>query len=145
MELLRSLNIRVKIWPMPVEIQNPIRFDLDVTHCAYDPAYAHRFWRILTTLDPIFKEFRGRFIGKSSPVHFFWGSFDFAVTRFSGRRAPERPGADKVTKEAYSHEVSSVGWWPGAGEVADADVLFLCRSRASRLQGKQSSAGSGIS
>ncbi len=67
---------------------------------------------------PIFKEFRGRFIGKSSPVHFFWGSFDFAVTRFSGRRAPERPGADKVTKEAYSHEVSSVGWWPGAGEVA---------------------------
>ncbi|MFZ0521730.1 MAG: DUF5996 family protein [Candidatus Acidiferrales bacterium] len=118
MELLRSLNIRVKIWPMPVEIQNPIRFDLDVTHCAYDPAYAHRFWRILTALDPIFKEFRGRFIGKSSPVHFFWGSFDFAVTRFSGRRAPERPGADRITKEAYSHEVSSVGWWPGAGEVA---------------------------
>jgi len=117
MELLHSLNIQVKIWPMPVEIQNPIRFDQDVTHRSYDPTYANRFWRILATLDPIFKEFRGRFIGKASPVHFFWGSFDLAVTRFSGRRAPERPGADKITKEAYSHEVSSIGWWPGGGEV----------------------------
>jgi hypothetical protein len=117
MELLRSLNIQVKIWPVPVEIQNPIRFDQDVTHCKYDPVYANRFWQILATLDPIFKEFRGSFIGKASPVHFFWGSFDFVVTRFSGRRALERTGADKVTKEAYSHEVSSVGWWPGGGEV----------------------------
>ncbi|MGA7919144.1 MAG: DUF5996 family protein [Candidatus Acidiferrales bacterium] len=117
MELLHSLHIQVKIWPVPVEIQNPIRFDLDVTHRTYDPACASRFWRILATLDPIFKEFRGRFIGKASPVHFFWGSFDLAVTRFSGRPAPERPDADKITKEAYSHEVSSVGWWPGGGEV----------------------------
>jgi hypothetical protein len=118
MELLRSLNIRVKIWPMPVEIQNPIRFDHDVTHCTYDPAYAHRFWRILTTLDPILKEFRGRFIGKASPVHFFWGAADLAASRFSGRRAPKHPGgvpncADWVQELAYSQELSSCGFWPG--------------------------------
>ncbi|MGA8142514.1 MAG: DUF5996 family protein [Candidatus Acidiferrales bacterium] len=118
MASLKSLGIQVKIWPMPVEIPNPIRFDEDTVHASYDPKYAERFWRILVTLDPIFKEFRGRFIGKDSPVHFFWGSFDLAVTRFSGRRAPERPGADTITKEAYSHEVSSVGWWPGGGEMA---------------------------
>ena len=117
MEMLASLHINVKIWPMPVEIPNPIRFDQDVTHARYDPAYANRFWRILVTLDSIFKEFRAGFIGKASPVHFFWGSFDMAATRFSGRRAPERPGADKVTKEAYSQEVSSVGWWPGGGDI----------------------------
>jgi hypothetical protein len=116
MDALASLGIEVKIWPMPVEIPNPIRFDQDVTHASYDPAYAHRFWRILVTLDSIFKEFRGRFIGKSSPVHFFWGSFDLAVTRFSGRPAPARPGADSITKEAYSHEVISAGFWPGAGD-----------------------------
>ena len=116
-EMLRSLRIDVKIWPMPVEIPNRIRFDNDVTHARYDPGYANRFWRILVTLDSIFKEFRAKFIGKASPVHFFWGSFDMAASRFSGRRAPERPGADRITKEAYSHEVSSVGWWPGGGEV----------------------------
>jgi hypothetical protein len=80
--------------------------------------YAARFWHILVRLEPIFRKFRGRFVGKNSPTHFFWGSFDLAVTRFSGRRAPERPGADKVTGEAYSHEVSSVGWWPGDAELA---------------------------
>src|SRR5277367_6103661 len=116
MEILRSLRIEVKIWPMPVEITNPIRFDQDVTHARYDPVYANRFWRILVTVDTIFKEFRGGFLGKVSPVHFFWGSFDLAVTRFSGRRAPERQGADKITKEAYSHEVISAGFWPGAGD-----------------------------
>jgi uncharacterized protein DUF5996 len=112
---LASLSIEAKIWPMPVEIANPIRFDQDTTHASYDPLYATRFWRALTTVDALCKEFRARFIGKCSPVHFFWGSFDLAVTRFSGRRAPERPGADAVTREAYSHEVSSVGWWPGNG------------------------------
>ena len=120
MEILRSLRIEVKIWPMPVEIPNPIRFDQDVTHARYDPVYANRFWRILVTIDAIFKEFRGRFIGKASPVHFFWGSFDLAATRFSGRRAPERPGADAVTREAYSHEVSSAGFWPGGGDIKGA-------------------------
>ncbi len=119
MATLKSMGIDVKIWPMPVEIPNPIRFDQDTTHASYDPVYAERFWRILVAVDKVFKEFRGRFIGKDSPVHFFWGSFDLAVTRFSGRPAPERPGADPVTKEAYSHEVSSVGWWPGGGDVAN--------------------------
>jgi len=120
MDLLHSLSIEVKIWPMPVEIPNPIRFELDRVHSSYDPEYAHRFWRILVTVDSIFKEFRARFIGKSSPVHFFWGSFDLAVSRFSGRRAPPRSGADRVTQDAYSHEVSSVGFWPGGGDVPDA-------------------------
>ncbi|WP_040549340.1 DUF5996 family protein [Pedosphaera parvula] len=117
MDALHSLGIDVKIWPMPVEIPNPIRFDQDSQHASYDAEHAHRFWRILVTVDTVFKEFRGRFIGKDSPVHFFWGSFDLCVTRFSGRRAPERPGADRITREAYSHEVSSAGYWPGTGDM----------------------------
>jgi uncharacterized protein DUF5996 len=120
MNELHALGIDVHIWSMPVEVPNPIRFDQDETHSNYDPGYAHRFWRLLVTLDSIFKEFRARFLGKVSPVHFFWGSFDLACTRFSGRRAPERPGADKITRDAYSHEVISAGWWPGGGAVADA-------------------------
>jgi hypothetical protein len=120
MEMLRSLGIDVRIWKMPVEIPSPIRFDLDRTHAAYDPEYAHRFWRILVTVDSIFKEFRSEFVGKVSPVHFFWGSFDLAVTRFSGRRAPQRLGADSITREAYSHEVISVGFWPGGGDMKGA-------------------------
>jgi Family of unknown function (DUF5996) len=120
MAMLRSLGIEARIWNMPVEIPNPIRFDQDRIHAAYDPRFAHSFWRILVTVDSIFKEFRSKFIGKASPVHFFWGSFDLAVTRFSGRRAPERPGADKMTREAYSHEVISVGFWPGGGEMKGA-------------------------
>ncbi len=117
MAALRELGVGVKIWPMPVEIPNPIRFDQDRTHASYDPEYANRFWRALVSADTIFKEFRARFIGKSSPVHFFWGSFDLAVSRFSGRRAPERPGADAITREAYSHEVISGGFWPGTGDI----------------------------
>jgi hypothetical protein len=123
MNHLASLGIEVKMWPMPNEVPNPIRFDRDTAHDAYDPQYANRFWRILVTLDTIFKEFRARFIGKASPVHFFWGSFDLAASRFSGRRAPERPGADAMTREAYSHEVSSVGWWPGNGGF-DAPMFY---------------------
>src|ERR1700686_4083630 len=118
LSLLQSLEIDVRIWNMPVEIPNPIRFDQDRVHGAYDPQYANAFWRILVTVDAILKEFRSRFLGKASPVHFFWGSFDLAVTRFSGRRAPERPGADAMTREAYSHEVSSAGFWPGGGDIA---------------------------
>ncbi|MGB6898382.1 MAG: DUF5996 family protein [Candidatus Acidiferrum sp.] len=120
MAALASLGIAVKIWRMPVEIPDPIPFDQDTKHAAYNPEYASRFWRILLSCDAIFKEFRARFIGKASPVHFFWGSFDLAATRFSGRRAPERPGADSITLEAYSHEVISAGFWPGGGDIKGA-------------------------
>ena len=120
---LHSLGIDVKVWPMPVEVPRPVRFNLDESHAAYDGEYAHRFWQILVSVDTVFWEFRSRFIGKVSPVHFFWGSFDLAVTRFSGRSAPERPGADPITKEAYSHEVISVGFWPGDGEIV-RDAAF---------------------
>jgi Family of unknown function (DUF5996) len=120
MAALKSLNIQVKIWPTPVEIPSPIPFPQDVQHAAYDPEYAHRFWRVLVAADTIFKEFRSHFLGKVSPVHFFWGSFDLAVTRFSGRRAPAREGADLITREAYSHEVISAGFWPGSGEIKGA-------------------------
>ena len=120
MAALRSLGIEVKIWAMPVEVPNPIACDRDVQHASYDREYVTRFWRILVLVDTIFKEFRSHFIGKSSPVHFFWGSFDLAVTRFSGRRGPEREGADLITREAYSHEVISAGFWPGGGDVKGA-------------------------
>jgi Family of unknown function (DUF5996) len=113
MAMLRAMSIEAKIWPVPVEIADPIPFEKDRTHAAYDADYATRFWRILVSVDAILKEFRGRYIGKCSPVHFFWGSFDLAVTRFSGRRAPPHSDADRITQEAYSHEVSSIGWWPG--------------------------------
>jgi hypothetical protein len=117
MGTLHSLGLHVKIHATPDEVANPIPFAEDRIHKSYDPEYAHRFWRILVTVDCVFKEFRSRFIGKCSPVHFFWGSFDLAVTRFSGRRAPERPGADAMTREGYSHECSSAGFWPGGGEI----------------------------
>lgn len=113
MQKLRKLGIEVKIWSMPVEVENPIPFEQDHENAAYDPEYANRFWQILVRTDKVFHEFRSRFIGKCSPVHFYWGSFDLAVTRFSGKRAPERDGADPITKEAYSHEVISHGFWPG--------------------------------
>jgi hypothetical protein len=120
MAALASLGIAVKIWKMPVEILDPIPFDQDTKHASYDPEYANRFWRILVLCDEVFKEFRAGFIGKASPVHFFWGSFDLAATRFSGRRAPERAGADFITREAYSHEVISAGFWPGGGDIKGA-------------------------
>jgi hypothetical protein len=117
MRALESLGIQVRVWTMPVEVPRPVRFTLDEGHRSYDSEYAYRFWQVLVSADAVFREFRAHFIGKCSPVHFFWGSFDLAVTRFSGRRAPERPGADSITKEAYSHEVISVGFWPGDGEI----------------------------
>ena len=120
MDTLDRMHIPVRIWTVPSEVPNPIRFEQDVTHRAYDPAAANRFWRVLLAIAPVFTDFRCRFVGKNSPVHFFWGSFDLATTRFSGLRAPERPGADSITREAYSHEVISHGWWPGSGSVKDA-------------------------
>jgi len=115
---LAELGVIVNIWTTPCELANPIPFEEDRTHASYDPQAVHKFWRILTWVDQVFKEFRAGFQGKDSPVHFFWGSFDLAVTRFSGRPAPERPGADSITREAYSHEVSSAGFWPGGGDIA---------------------------
>lgn len=119
MDLLHGLGIAVTINEMPNEVANPIPFSQDRTHAAYDAAAAHRFWRALVQIDRVFKLFRTGFLGKVSPVHFFWGSFDLAVTRFSGRPAPLHPGGvpglpDAVTREAYSHEVSSAGFWPGS-------------------------------
>jgi len=128
MSALDDLKLPVKIDIVPNEIVNPIPFDKDEQHRAYDPAYANRFWRVLLQADRVFKEFRSRFCGKCSPVHFFWGSFDFAVTRFSGRAAPPHPGGiphlpDAITREAYSQEVSSLGFWPGA-EVMPQAIFY---------------------
>jgi Family of unknown function (DUF5996) len=117
MAALGELGVDVKIWTMPCELADPIPFEKDQIHASYDPDAVHRFWRILVWVDAVLKEFRAGFIGKVSPVHFFWGSFDHAVTRFSGRPAPARPGADSITREAYSHEVSSAGFWPGGGDI----------------------------
>jgi hypothetical protein len=113
MSALHELGIDIKIWTMPVEVPDPIRFEEDTIHASYDAAYANRFWHALVKMDDVLKEFRARFIGKVSPVHFFWGSFDIAVTRFSGRPAPARPDDNLINREAYSHEVISHGWWPG--------------------------------
>ena len=121
---LDSLGVAVKINPMPVEVANPIRFDLDTEHKSYDPEYAHRFWKVLVHAEKVFREWDTGFLGKVSPVHFFWGSFDLAVTRFSGRAAPPRPGADSIQREAYSHEVISAGFWPGNGGYGAA--AFYC-------------------
>jgi Family of unknown function (DUF5996) len=117
-DLLRGIGVAITINEMPNEVPNPIRFSNDRTHASYDAEAAHSFWRALFQVDRVFKLFRSGFLGKASPVHFFWGSFDLAVTRFSGRRAPLHPGGvpglpDAVTREAYSHEVSSAGFWPG--------------------------------
>ncbi len=118
MQTLKELGVEVKIWPVPVELPDPIPFEQDTVHNSYDRDAVERFWHIFSWADAVLREFRAGFIGKSSPVHFFWGSFDLAVTRFSGRRAPERPGADRITREAYSHEVSSAGLWPGGGAIS---------------------------
>jgi hypothetical protein len=113
MAALKSLGIEVKIYKVPVEFDDTTPFDQDRHHASYDTGYVEKFRGILIHSDRVFKQFRSRFLGKSSPVHFFWGSFDLAVTRFSGRRAPQREGVDPVTREAYSHEVASCGFWPG--------------------------------
>ena len=123
--LLAQLGVRVAIDPRPNEIPDPIAFPEDNTHRSYDAAAARRFWRALIQADRLFKLFRTGFLGKASPVHFFWGSFDLATTRFSGRRAPLHPGGvpglpDRVTREAYSHEVSSAGFWPGSDNYPEA-------------------------
>jgi Family of unknown function (DUF5996) len=125
METLQSLGVAVRVNEMPNEVPDPIRFSQDRAHRSYDAAAAHRFWRVLIQVDRVFKLFRTGFLGKASPVHFFWGSFDLAVTRFSGRRAPLHPGGvpglpDAVTREAYSHEVSSAGFWPGSAAFPQA-------------------------
>jgi hypothetical protein len=117
MAALGELGVNVHISTVPCELPNPIPFEQDYAHASYDAEAAHKFWSIVVWADEILKEFRGGFQGKASPVHFFWGSFDLAVTRFSGRTAPERPGADSITREAYSHEVSSAGFWPGGGDI----------------------------
>jgi hypothetical protein len=122
MAALAELDIRVRIHGSPNEVPDPVPFREDRAHAAYDPDYAERFWRVLLQVDRVFKQFRTRFLGKVSPAHFFWGSFDFAITRFSGRKAPPHPGGvphlpDAVTREAYSHEVSSAGFWPGGGAI----------------------------
>ncbi len=122
MAALAELEIRVRIDGRPNEVQDPIPFREDRQHAAYDPDFAQRFWRVLVQADRVLKQFRTGFLGKVSPVHFFWGSFDLAVTRFSGRKAPLHPGGipnlpDSVTREAYSHEVSSAGFWPGGGAI----------------------------
>lgn len=123
--MLDALGLAVHLWPVPVEIADDATpFLDDERHRGYDPDAAHRCWQILAQATRVLEQFRGRFLGKCSPVHFFWGSFDLAVTRFSGRRAPPHPGgiphlADRVTREAYSHECASVGWWPGGGAVAE--------------------------
>ena len=124
MDALHALGIDPHISAVPNEVAEPIAFATDESHRAYDSEYANRFWRVLLQTDRIFKEFRSRFIGKCSPVHFFWGSFDLAVTRFSGRPAPPHPGGiphlpDAITREAYSQEVSSAGFWPGADSMPE--------------------------
>jgi hypothetical protein len=121
---LTALGVEVAIHPVPVELPHPISFAEDFVHASYDPLAAHRFWRVLLHADQVLQKFSSRFVGKISPVHFFWGSFDLAVTRFSGRPAPPRPGADAITREAYSHEVISAGFWPGNGGFGQA--AFYC-------------------
>jgi hypothetical protein len=116
MATLTDMQLPVRIWPMPVEVPNPIRFDQDTVHTSYDPASANAFWRILVQCERVFSASRCPFVGKASPVHFFWGGFDLAVTRFSGRKAPPREGPEFM-REAYSHEVISHGFWPGSGSV----------------------------
>lgn len=127
MASLRSLGLEVSIWTIPVEVEDRTPFEEDHHHAAYDPEYAQRCWRILLQADRVLTDFRARFLGKVSPVHFFWGAFDLAVTRFSGRPAPKHPGAPHVAPfvghEAYSHEVSSCGFWPGGGPV-DRPVFY---------------------
>ncbi len=121
---VNTLGVLLHLDPMPVELKAPIRFDLDTVHNTYDPDAVSRFWRILASADTLLKRFSTNFYGKISPVHFFWGSMDLAVTRFNGHRAPPRPGADAIQAEAYSHECISAGFWPGNGGYGQA--AFYC-------------------
>jgi Family of unknown function (DUF5996) len=121
---LEALSVAIHIDSLPVELKDPIRFDHDTIHKSYDRDAAKRFWQVLSHADTLFKRFSSNFCGKISPVHFFWGSFDLAVTRFNGRRAPSRPGADSIQAEAYSHECISAGFWPGNGGYGQA--AFYC-------------------
>jgi hypothetical protein len=128
MDVLAGLGIAVSLWPVPVEVEQGIPFLEDRVHVAYDPTQAHRFFLVLLQADRIAKRFQGRFLGKSSPVHFFWGAFDLALTRFSGRRAPEHePDEWWVLREANSHEEFSVGFWPGSGSVAEPAFYAYAR------------------
>ena len=146
MGLLRRLGVAVIINQMPNELADPIPFAQDRTHSSYDPAAVHRFWRALLQADRVFKLFRTSFLGKASPVHFFWGSFDLAVTRFSGRRAPLHPGGvpglpDAVTREAYSHEVSSAGFWPGSPAFPQAAFYSYAYPEPAGFRDRPASAG----
>ncbi len=146
---LARLELPVRIHPMPNEVPDPVRFDQDEAHCAYDRVYANRFWRVLVQADRVFNVFRARFVGKCSAVHLFWGALDLAVTRFSGRPAPEHPGGipnmpDWVTREAYSHEVASCGFWPGGGSIAYPVVLCVRVSGACRIRDGESEAGRSV-
>lgn len=129
MDALERLDIHARIWTMPVEVPNPVRFEADTIHRSYDAAAAKQCWQVLVQTKRVLEEFRSRFVGKCSPVHFWWGSFDLAHTRFSGRPAPLHPGgipnlSDAVTREAYSHECTSVGWWPGGGNSPIQEPAF---------------------
>jgi len=134
MRALAEMRLSVKIWPMPVEVPSPIRFDEDTVHAAYDPEYANRAWRILVQVERVFAGSRCDFVGKCSPAHFFWGAFDLAVTRFSGRLAPPREGP-AFMREAYSHEVISHGFWPGGASVLEPVFYGYAVPEPSGLRG----------
>lgn len=134
MAMLREAGIEVAINTKPQEVPDPIPFERDETHASYDPEYANRLWRILLSTDTVLHEFRSGFIGKCSPVHFFWGSFDICCTRFNGKRAPARKGV--ITSEAYSHECSSIGWWPGGGDMKGA-AFYAYSAPAPKAYGTQ--------
>jgi hypothetical protein len=136
MAALRALGIEVRIYRKPVEFDDVTPFDEDQHHASYDTIYVERFRRILIESDRVFKQFRSRFLGKSSPVHFFWGSFDLAVTRFSGRRAPQKDGVDRMTREAYSHEVTSCGFWPGDRRFKNASFYAYSAPSPAGLDGE---------
>ena len=144
MQALGELEMPVRIWPMPVEVPSPIRFDQDLQHHSYDAVWVQRWWQALVQVDALFKEFRGRFLGKCSPVHFFWGSFDLAVTRFSGRRAPERPGADLddarsvLARGDQRRFLARQRQHPGSG------VLRVRRARAVRVQDRPRRSARGL-
>jgi hypothetical protein len=148
MDLLRDISVATTINELPSEVTEPIRFSEDRAPRAYDAAAAHRFWRALVQCDRVFKLFRSGFLGKASPVHLFWGGFDLAVTRFSGRRAPLHPGGipglpDRITREAYSHEVSSAGFWPGSAAFPQAAFYSYAYPEAPGFRARAVTPGAG--